>query len=730
MALENANKEMLSSLGGIVGYISMPPVCKHEDWALLSAIQREIDKRYSVIDKRDLSSFMDHASLKGETTREAIEYIQKEVYELAPHFLNLSANYQKTKFYGFPQYYSKKTLNRDQTHSIEHLFVDGMVPNDKVMDVVVGEREGSISRYNKFLTNICYWLEQFRYINACPYTFTLSTYNRSWEFFRTTNSLSVDPNEYTNDIWDYEHPNDGDIQTKKKWKTEQNISGDNNGQDWTGGIQVEIFQWFRARDFNLPPFDVANNPFNGIPNYDATGAVSAAGMPYGAEPPWTRTNPSQITADWSQYEWELDDPYVMPRHIPYDLSDWVCKTRLSTLDSGQWESLEYGWDKSLSTQMQRNLSVGWDSVMTPSQKARWGETYLSCFPVTGLTGKIIGIPSLSGTPEKGDFFPDAGHKINYSLTIASDGAKYDIWDNYPYMDSFTEHKQTSEHYTMHKTKIPLEVTIENPTAYEADACVVAYSTNLPEIQHIRREIEDFKTVIQSSPNIERGLRTDSVITETISAGLSSYGVANWSVTRGAATDALVYMETQDRFQEYKDQGLTSQSKHLETIEKRWTLEGDRNILLLSTDISSGFGPIMDICEWSHYNYYPDSFGLLSGDEILSSDEEEEEGSDSELTGGSAAHVFLKAFTMDPYSHELLYSHLSDDMPPIDYDLIDRIEGEGAPDGPYFQSYYIDNGIQNDVEYSQTSQMRIFTFFDFGKAFGLVESASENGEDSD
>lgn len=731
------DKSMLSSLNGIIAYIGAPDECdptKQEDWALLSAIQREIDKRYSVIDKRDLSAFMDKASLKGQTTRDALEYFQNEMYELAPHFLNLDYPFTKNLFNLFPMYYDKRTLNGDIENNIEHLFTDGAVPNHKIWDVVENRREDIVQRYKRFLKNVCYWLGKFRYVNACPYTFALSTFNRTWEYTRTNDSTSVDNHEYSTDIWDYENPYYGDYNNRKDWKSDNKISGDNNGQSWNG-VQIEVFQWFRTRDYNLPPFGTINQ-FNGFPAGDPTGHVAESGSPYGNSDQWdsaSRETIDQITADWSDYEWELeyeDSQLSTARHIPADLSDWVCKTRLSTLDSG-WEFLEYGWENSLSARIAAQLSIGWDSVMTNEQKAHWGTTYLSCFPVTGITGKIVGIPSLSGTPEEGDFFPEKGHKMYYTLHTNANSMLYDEWDS-PYVRiNMTTKWSEFESYTMNKEKVPLEVTIENPTAYQADACVVAYSESLPKIVHNRRTIDDYNTVIIAMPPTQEGLRTSTVIGDHYDKGLSSYGTWAWNPSSRRnkvpyGNQSTTYLETTDTYAEHKDTFLSSYSCYQIDTNKRWTVDQKRQLLLNTTEISSGVRS-MDITEDSSYESYPDSFGLLKGEPLLSSDDEgneiEEVGISEDESGG--AHQFLRVMEIDPYSYKLLFSHPLSSMPPIDFDLHSRIEEQG-PDGPYFRSGdggYGRGGIANDVLYSQTSGMRLFTFFDFGKAFGLIEEGS-------
>lgn len=682
---------VLSSLAEIVGYIDSPPSNKWNEWVLLSAVQREIDMRYAVVPTRHVSSFIDLAGIKSQTVQEALECIQKEMYELAPYFLNLSTDYSQIEFYGFPQYYSKRTLNLDEDHTIERLIVEGSVPNES------GNGSFStVSAYNTFLKNVCFWLEKYRYRNACPYTFTLSTYTRDWEFLQEDNQLCIDqtdtsPDNRTWDIWQMENENTGDLR-RKQWDKDVGISADNNGQKYSG-IQIEVFQWFRFRNLNNPDL---GEEYNGYPASD--NVVNAEGMPYGKEPPWKTIDPSELTAEWSQYEWELNDPSVMPRHIPYDLSDWTCKTRLSTVETGQWEALEKGWESGLSAQWAAQLSAGWDKVMTSLQQSQWGTVYLSCFPVTGLTGKIVGIPVLSASPEASrDFFPDTGHEMHYSLNIDHKSEIYEEWNPDPWDDNRkidTKQRETL-HITMHKEHMPFEVTMENPTAYEADGYVVFYPPYLAHSldPHVltERTIDETHKFRQNSPAVpiwERDLLVEEVVHYTATTGISSYNSFSYRVNT-----PTTYQTEEIHNYEFEWRDSVDTRRDVGT-QKRWNLKHNDYFLVDEWDLSSGV-PYIETAYYENVPYYSDTFGLY----------QPSEGQDE-----GTSMKFLPIKTFDPYSYETIWSHLSDDTPPIDFDM-ESIAAKEL-EGPYYP------GIDNTVSFHQTSDMRIYTFFDFSKSFNL------------
>ena len=688
---------VLSSLSEIVQYIDEVPVNKWDDWSILSAVQREIDMRYAVISARNQDNFIDLAGLKSQTVQDALECIQKEMYELAPWFLNLSANYQSHLFNTFPQYYSKRQMNLDDSHSIERLIVEGTIPFE-----AQSGQYNSVSCYNTFLKNVCYWLEKFRYKNACPYTFTLSTYSRDWEYTEEDGQISADyttPSPDNWDIWDMANENTGDFRPKE-WKLSTGISADNNGQQ-TSGIQVEIFQWFRTRYLNNP---LSGEEWNGYPAGD--NVEHAEGMPYGKEPPWKTIDPSEITAAWSQYEWELDDPNVPLRHIPYDLSDWTCKVRLSTIVGNSWEALEKGWDSSLSTQWEANLSAGWDKVMTNFQKSHWGTVYLSAFPVTGLTGKVVGIPTLSASPEAcQDFFPDNGHRMNYTLAIDHDSQIYEQW-NPSYWDAnrkIDTKQRESKHIIVHKEKMPFEVTVENPTPYKADGYVVFYPEHLAagydpkEITErtINDTIKFRQAEIASVPPEQRGLLVEFETDWNTDSGVSSYNTLSYRVT-----DPLTYQIETLHHYDFSWPGLSGSSKTTDRgTQKNWNIPHDQYYLIDEWDLSSGGPAGFSYNFYGNEPYYPDSFGLY-----------QENGDADSETSSSVAMQFLPTKSFEPYSHDTIWSHMSSDTPPIDFNIEDIANKE--LEGPYYP------GVYNDVIYRQTSEMRVFTFFDFSEAFNL------------
>ena len=705
---------VLSNLAEITSYIYSEPINKWDEWDILSAVQREIDMRYAVVPDRVRKNFIDLAGFKSQTIHEAIKYFQQEMFELAPYFLNLDYPYQSHKFNTFPQYYSRKELSLSSANSIERLFNEGTVPNEKI-DCFVDDFN-AISVYNTFLTNVCYWLGKFRYRNACPYTFTLSTYTRDWEYTEENGQLSVDdtsPSPDNWDIWDMANQNTGDLRPKE-WKTSTDVSADNNGQQ-TNGVQIEVFQWFRRRHLNNPLLD---EEYNGYPASDMV--QNAEGMPYGKEPPWKTIDPSELTAEWSQYEWELDDPNVIPRHIPYDLSEWVCKTRLSTVTGVSWETLEKPFDTSLSTQWGANLSAGWDKVMTNYEKSHWGVTYLSAFPVTGLTGKVVGIPSLSATPEASqNFFPDNGHRMYYTLEINHNSEIYEEWNpSYWASNAKIDTKQReTKHIKVHKEKMPFEVTVENPTAYEADGYVVFYPAFSNQEHIFEQTINDTKKFRLGGgmPPSVRELLVEAATSWTGDDGLSSYDTLpnpRYLPYRNGINIPLSYQNEILHHYEFSWPGLSGSSKTTDNgTEKNWDIPHNEFYLLNEWDLSSGGPAGYDYNYYGSQSCYPDSFGLYQEGE---SEGESSGGGGGDETSASVAMQFLPTKTFEPYSYDTIWEHLSSDTPPIDFNMEEIANKELQ--GPYYNSG--NYGTTNDVIYSHSSTMRIYTFFDFSKAFNL------------
>lgn len=696
---------VLSSLAEIVGYIDSPPSNKWNEWMLLSAVQREIDMRYAVVPDRHLSGFMDIAGPKSQTVQDAVEYIQREMYELAPYFLNLDVNYNETKFQTFPTYYDKHYLNLDDEHSIEKLIVEGTIPTETRNGI-----PGGTKLYNDFLMHVCYWLGKFRYRNDCPYTFTLSTFDRRWEYTEEDGALSINQGDTslsnsTWDVWEMASPNSPDLR-RRQWEQNNNVSANNNGQE-SDGVQVEVFQWFRRKDLNNPRY---GEEYNGYPASD--NVVNSEGMPNGKEPPWTTIDPSELTAAWSQWNYEMDPGFVPTgqNHIPSDLSsDWTCKTRLSTV-TRTWQTLENGWESSLSSVWAKQLSVGWDKVMTTEQKSLWGTHYLSNFPVTGLTGRILGIPTLSATPSKSeDFFPDTGHKMNYTLEIEHNSKIYEAWEPDPWTGEIKTRQSEYLHIVLDKKDMPFEVTMENPTAYDADGYVVFYPTHLPG-EHDTKSVNE-KDVIETKKFRQTGggvpIWERDLLVEITTKQISQHSADYYTTATGAHVGINTPIYYDDRTESIRTSDwpeMEGSEKRTETgSETRWNLQETDSFLVRTWELSSGIHN-MEFGYEGNTPYYPDTFGLYQADESsTSADSDEDEG-----TGG--AMQFLPTEEISAYSYKTIWKHLSSDTPPIDFDIASIADKELQ--GPFYPLTY------NDVLFHQTSEMRIYTFLDFSKSFNL------------
>lgn len=707
------NGEELSSMSVIESYLRSADFMKDgpmEQWNVLSAIQREIDLRYAVTTDRHISSFIDVASYKGQIQIEALREIQREIYELAPNFIDMRLPYRQTYFNLFPQYFSPSAMNEDVEYSIEHLFQNGTTP----IQPTPSDRS-TLVQYKDFLLNVCYWLTNFRYVNACPYTFTLSTYTRDWSWSNTSNDLCSYylPLSDCYDIWQYNLGQHERSANKKDWELSNDISADSNGMPYSG-IQVEMFQWFRTQNLNPVDFSDPRHPigmeyFNGFPAQDDPD-TPAAMMPHKTEG-WelmAREDLERLTADWKQYEWELSTEIVKPRHIPYDLNDWQCYVRLSTVTD--WSVLEYAFDPVTSARWASQVSAGWDSVMTNEQIADWGTGYLSAFPNRGMTGKIIGMPILSGTASKGDFFDKRGHSMTYKIDLRRQSSLHERW-----VDKYANESETiydsEEYISMHKENVPLSATIENPFALSADACYVMYSTRLPEVYDYTRDITDYSYDYPSYPT--DGLRMDYVIEQE-----QKSRDINYRDTRTPSMQphykVTYYYEVRDRFEDVKAED--TDYGHYKTI--RYLIDGSKSLLVEDEEVSSGIHWDSGWHKMDDYYGYADSFGLLTGEPMSSLSGDEISAPDWYPIGegDQTAHVFYRAFPMSAYSYETLFAHLSNDFPPIDYDLLDFFD-KNPPDGPWYEPGGW-GGIGNTVELDQTSQMRLYTFFDFSESFGL------------
>lgn len=711
MALDEEPTWNLSSLSEIEDYIRSPDFMlmgPMEQWNVLSAIQREIDLRYVVAEGRHVSSFIDVAAYKGQLRTEALREIQREMYEVAPRFLNMDINYIGEYFVSFPTYYSPSSMNEVSAYSIERIFPDGTTP--------IAARDGhdaTIVSYRQFLANVCYWLKKFRYVNACPYTFTLSTYDRDWVWENETDGLCSDyqPLSDCYDIWQYDLGKHERKVTKKEWDYDVDMGDSSNNGEPFSGIQVEVFQWFRTQNVNPVDFTDPKNPvgmedFNGFPATEH-GQI-ADNMPHRDDSwyPLSAEEVDALTAEWTQYEWELEDFTVFPRHIPFDIGDWRCYGKLSTVTG--WDALEYGFSESTSARWTSAMSAGWDSVMTDQQVRDWGTTYLSAFPNRGLTGKVIGVPALSGTASKGGFFNERGHLMKYRFNVSRSSKLWQHWIDKELSAADTK-LHSSEHIDMHKEGVPLSVTVENPFALSADVCYVMYSNRLPEIHDYKRDVTDFEAEYPSYPT--DGLRMDVVIAQT-----QKSEDTNYNSTRGGDGyfKRTYYYSVFVRDENLEFEGNTQYGHYTDT---RYLIDNSKSIVLEDYTMSSGIHWDSGWHILKEYYGYPDSFGLLNGNPIsaLSSDDFDPPDwypKDEE----QAAHVFYSAFPISAYTYEALYAHLSDDFPPIEYDL-KKFYSEEEPDGPWYEGGDW-GGIGNTVELTQNSEMRLFTFFDFAGAFNI------------
>lgn len=718
MALDDTEQEYagedLSSLAVIESYLRSPDFMKDgpmEQWNVLSAIQREIDLRYAVTPDRHVSCFIDVASYKGQIQIEALREIQREIYELAPNFIDMRQPYAQTYFNLFPQYFSPSAMNEDETYSIEQLFQKGTTPLEQKSG-----QKATVAQYRDFLANVCYWLKNFRYVNACPYTFTLSTYSRDWSWKNDSDELCSDyqPLSDCYDIWQYDCPQHERGARKKDWDLSNDISASSNGTPYNG-IQVEVFQWFRTANVNPVDFTDPRNPigmdnFNGFPAID-TGPIADL-MPH-RDSGWTPLSASEVdalTAAWTQYEWELEDPSVQPRHIPYDIGDWRCYSKLSVVTD--WSVLEYAFDPNLSSQWAAKLSAGWDSVMTNQQVADWGTIYLSAFPNRGMTGKIIGMPVLSGTPAKSEgFFDESGHLMTYRIDLRRWS---DIWQRW--VDKSAGEAETkltaTDMMTMHKEHIPLSATIENPFALSADACYVIYSTGLPDSYHYQRDVEQFEIHYPSYPT--DGLRMDVVTVQNeTNNNVYYHSTQHW---QSAGNRAIYYYNTYD---EYQHETSDSSGNHTIHKENRYLLDRSKSLVLVDEELSTaGWGSGWHILD--EIANYADSFGLITGEPIedLSSELSDDLPMPDwyPIDSDPTAHVFMRVFPISAYSYETLFYKEPTQIPPVDFDMLNYFE-EKAPDGPWYDGGDW-GGIGNEVELEVNSNMRLFTFFDFSDAFGL------------
>lgn len=708
------NGEDLSSMSIIEAYIRSADFMKDgpmEQWNVLSAIQREIDLRYAVTTDRHISSFIDVASYKGQIQIEALREIQRELYELAPNFIDMSLPYRQTYFNLFPQYFSPSAMNEDESYSIEKVFQNGTTPIKPTPS-----DPSTLVQYKNFLINVCYWLKKFRYVNACPYTFTLSTYSRDWSWSNTSDDLCSYylPLSDCYDIWQYNLGQHARSAKKKDWELSNDISANSNGTPYSG-IQVEMFQWFRTQNLNPVDFSDPRHPigmeyFNGFPSQDDPD-TPAAMMPHKTEG-WElmkREDLERLTADFKQYEWELSAEIVKPRHIPYDLKDWQCYVRLSTVTD--WSVLEYAFDPVLSVRWASSVSAGWDAVMTNEQIADWTTGFLSAFPNRGMTGKIIGIPTLSGTASTGGFFDERGHLMRYRIDLNRES---DIWQRWVDKEKGeVDTKRTAtDRMSMHKENVPLSATIENPFALSADACFVMYSTALPDSSHFQRDVLDYEIDYPVYPT--DGLRMDNVTLQDVNNNNVNYNsTKNW---QSAGNRVVYFYEKLDQLERESD---PSTSDFTKTKVVRYLLDGSKSLVLRDEELStSGWDSGWHILD--EIKQYADSFGLITGVPI--EDLSSETSDDIELPDwypgleDSAAHVFRKAFPISAYSHETLFYHDPTQFPPIDFDLMKFFE-DNPPDGPWYGGGDW-GGIGNTVELKIDSSMRLFTFFDFGGSFNL------------
>ena len=701
----------LSSLAKIKEYLRAATTVYDgpmEDWKVLSAIQREIDLRYAVVPSRRVSCFIDVASYKSPLRVEALREIQREIYELAPSFIDMDHEYKLEYFNSFPTYYSPSAMNELTAHSIEKIFPDGTTPIRPDTD---DRREGTIEYYKNFLLHVCYWLEKFRYVNACPYTFALSTYTRDWVWEKNSDGLCsyYEPLSDCYDVWKYEQGKHERKVKKNDWDYNDDMgSSSNNGKTYSG-VQIEVFQWFRIENVNTVDFSDPRNPigiedFNGLP---VDRAIGADLMPH-ADDSWYRLGENELTAPWSQYEWELSTTGVHPRHLPFDLDEWRLYGKLSTVTD--WSFLEYGFSEATSARWAESMSAGWDSVMTDDQIRDWGVQYLSAFPNRGLTGKIVGIPVLSGNAVKGDFFDERGHLMKYQIDLWRNSRIHERW-----VDKSAGQSETilssEEHISMHKEGVPLSVTIENPFALSADACYVMYSDRLPEIYDYTRDITDYSYDYPEYPT--DGLRMDYVIEQEQK---SKQVVYNDTFTPRPMPHykTTYYYEVNDRFEDLEEWG--DQYGHYKTT--RYLIDGSKSLVVDEHELSSGIHWDSGWHKMDDYYRYPDSFGLLTGEPIADLSGEEISAPEWYPTEDEdqAAHVFYRAFPISAYSYETLFAHLSNEFPPIDYDLLDYFD-KNPPDGPWYEGGDW-GGIGNTVEMNQTSEMRLYTFFDFSEVFGL------------
>ena len=719
MALIGRN---LSSLVEIENYLHSPDFIKDgpmEQWAVLSAIQREIDLRYVVTESRHVSSFIDVAAYKGQLRTEALREIQREIYEVAPYFIDMTHDYQREYFNSFPTYFSPSAMNELTAHSIEKIFPDGTTP---IRHNSAEQREGTIEFYQNFLLNVCYWLDKFRYVNACPYTFTLSTYTRDWLWKNETDGLCSDyePLSDCYDVWKYNLGKHKPSVKKKEWDYDVDLEGStDNGQAYEG-IQVEVFQWFRTQnvnpvDFTDPKHPIGMEDFNGFPA-DDSGQIADL-MPHRDDSwyPLALSDVEALTAEWKQYEGELSDYSVFPRHIPYDLDEWRCYGRMSAITD--WNSLEYGFSETTSALMEADMSAGWDSVMTPQQVADWGTIYLSAFPNRGLTGKIQKVPVLSGTPAKGGFFDERGHLMFYQVDLQRSSSLHERW-----VDKYENQSETlyssEEQISMHKEKVPLSVTIENPFALSADACYVMYSYRLPSIYDYTRDIIDYTYSYPSYPT--DGLRMDEIIHQTQKSEQVTYHNTK-TPSPPPHYKVTYYYQIRNRDEDLDDGG-NEQHGTYKTV--RYLLDGSKSLVIEDEELSSGIHWDSGWHKIDEYYGYADSFGLLTGEPMSSLSGDEISAPDWYPTGegDQTAHVFYRAFPMSAYTYETLFAHLSNDFPPIDYDLLDYFD-KNPPDGPWYEPGGW-GGIGNMVELTLDSQMRLYTFFDFSESFGLPKEDIE------